>query len=276
MKLIFDIGGNEGNNIAYYLHKADCVVVVEANPNLCEKIKKKFYSEIKEKRVFVENGAISESDEEFLDFYICKASDHVSTILKPSNLNDYEIIRVKSLNIKYLLEKYGYPEYIKVDIENTDKIVIEQLIRTNFRPRYISVESHRLEIFCLLSEKLGYKSFNLVDGWEVGRSIYQKIKIFSKNKKEYINYSFSKGSAGPFGKDLKNNWYNKDSFLRLLGLKKLGWKDIHATNQLSGKEIGLLKLFIFVGFEIFKKMKKKVYWKFLNNFPIRKFNSKER
>ena len=32
MKVIFDIGANEGQNIDYFLDKADIVIAIEANP----------------------------------------------------------------------------------------------------------------------------------------------------------------------------------------------------------------------------------------------------
>ena len=40
-KIIYDLGSNNGDNIPYYLLKSDLVIAVEANPKLCEIIKKK-------------------------------------------------------------------------------------------------------------------------------------------------------------------------------------------------------------------------------------------
>ena len=39
MKIIFDIGCNEGQNLKYFLKKADVVVGIEANPYLIDQIK---------------------------------------------------------------------------------------------------------------------------------------------------------------------------------------------------------------------------------------------
>ncbi|SDB18623.1 hypothetical protein SAMN05660653_00921 [Desulfonatronum thiosulfatophilum] len=42
-------------------------------------------------------------------------------------------------------------------------------------------------------------------------------------------YSFPLHSAGPFGNDVDGAWMNASTFLRVLALEGLGWKDIHAT-----------------------------------------------
>ena len=39
MKAIFDIGANKGQNLSYFLDKADIVVAIEANINLVKQIK---------------------------------------------------------------------------------------------------------------------------------------------------------------------------------------------------------------------------------------------
>ena len=38
MKIIYDIGANNGDDIGYYLKKADQVIAVEANPDLSKRI----------------------------------------------------------------------------------------------------------------------------------------------------------------------------------------------------------------------------------------------
>ena len=43
-KIIYDFGANNGDDIPYYLMKADEVIAVEANPKLCDVIKNRFSS----------------------------------------------------------------------------------------------------------------------------------------------------------------------------------------------------------------------------------------
>ena len=44
MKIIFDIGCNEGQNFEYYLKKADVVIGIDGDESLINRNKKKFKS----------------------------------------------------------------------------------------------------------------------------------------------------------------------------------------------------------------------------------------
>jgi len=54
VKIIYDVGSNNGSDIPYYLHKADLVVAIEANPVLTYGIKTRFQAEIASGRLVVE------------------------------------------------------------------------------------------------------------------------------------------------------------------------------------------------------------------------------
>ena len=70
-KTIYDFGANNGDDIPYYLMKADVVVAVEANPILCQLMYERFLPQIKQGRLIVENCVItSENDGVDVDFYI--------------------------------------------------------------------------------------------------------------------------------------------------------------------------------------------------------------
>ena len=265
MKLIFDIGSNNGDDIPYYLHKADLVVAVEANPKLCKLISKRFNKEIKDKRLFIENAAISDRNNKETIFYINKKNDHVSSIVPPNNLDNWERLTVKTIAFLELLNKYGKPDYIKIDIEGADNILLTQILNSKFKPKYISAECHNLDVFSTLSEKLEYETFNLVEGWNVGK-IYKKKRIFSLHLKKFINYSFPLNSAGPFGKDINGKWYNKESLLKLLALKKLGWRDIHATTEFSGEEINVFEMIYILLVDVAKKSIKFIFFRIKKYF----------
>jgi hypothetical protein len=61
-KIIYDFGSNNGDDIPYYLRKADIVVAVEANPSLCIEIEKKFVSELRDGKLFIENCVLTPDD----------------------------------------------------------------------------------------------------------------------------------------------------------------------------------------------------------------------
>ena len=58
-KIIYDFGANKGDDIPYYLKRADFVVAVEADPGLCEIMRNRFQQQIKSGRVIVENHVIT-------------------------------------------------------------------------------------------------------------------------------------------------------------------------------------------------------------------------
>ena len=58
-KIIYDFGSNNGDDISYYLLKSDLVIAVEANPVLCNHIKKRFKQQILNGNLIVENCVLN-------------------------------------------------------------------------------------------------------------------------------------------------------------------------------------------------------------------------
>ena len=49
LKVIYGLGSNNGDDIPYYLLKAQRVIAVEANPVICEQIQSRFQQEKRKK-----------------------------------------------------------------------------------------------------------------------------------------------------------------------------------------------------------------------------------
>ena len=71
-RIIFDFGANQGQNINYFLERADYLICVEANNQLCEKMREKYKTNIDSGSLFVENYAVSNQEFEKKVFYIYK------------------------------------------------------------------------------------------------------------------------------------------------------------------------------------------------------------
>jgi len=219
------------------LKKADTVVSVEANPVLCAEIKKRFELEIVAGRLFIENCVLTpdESGSE-VPFYIHKYNHVLSQFPKPEDtggrkeddIRNYEQIMLRSQSPLRVIKKYGEPYYIKIDIERFDEPILRALFQDDVRPPYISAESHNVEVFCMLVSMGKYNAFKLVDGRTISER-YRNRLIKTSNGLE--PYSFPHHSAGPFGEDIDGEWMTANNFLPLLAFERLGWKDIHATNQ---------------------------------------------
>lgn len=226
-KIIYDFGSNNGDDIPYYLKKADLVIAVEANPLLCDHIRKRFPDEISNKKLFVENIVLTdETQSGDVLFYRHKTLHVLSQFPKPSNLENFDEILLPSRSVIQVIAEYGDPYYIKIDIEHYDEAILRALFINDIRPPLISAESHSIEVFSLLVALGKYNSFKLVEGPLVSQ-IYQNHKISTTNGIE--TYSFPHHSAGPFGDDITGQWMTANNFFSLLGIVGLGWKDIHAT-----------------------------------------------
>lgn len=226
-KIIYDLGSNNGDDIPYYLKKCDLVVAVEANPDLCSLIKRRFQSEVLEGRLVVENRVISHAERDSeVPFYIHKKRHVRSQLPRPSllEINNFQEIHLPSITVPQLVEKWGDPYYIKIDLEHYDAPVLRSIFSAKIYPPYLSAESHSAEVFCLLVVSGEYQSFKMVDGPTVQHK-FAGLEIEANGGKE--RYSFPPHSAGPFGDDIPGPWFTADDFIRLLGISGLGWKDIH-------------------------------------------------
>lgn len=114
--------------------------------------------------------------------------------------------------ISDVIEYYGVPFYMKIDIEGYESKCIST-IKKNNKPKYISTEIDKNIKVAIQLQRLGYTKFKLV------------------NQEDNIPY----GSSGEFGEDAIDfedgrKWCN---YLELLNkIKKLSnqaWFDIHAT-----------------------------------------------
>ena len=229
-KIIYDFGANNGDNIKYYIQKSDIVIAVEADPKLCDIIKNKYQNEILEKRLFIENYIVTSGVSQNSElFYLHRERPLLNQYPKPDNkdLHNFKPVTLPSKNIIDIIKKYGEPYYIKIDLENYDHILLENLFINNIKPPYISAESMTLNTFAILVYLGNYKSFKLVNGDDV-HLVYKNKVIETLNGK--INFSFPINSAGPFGNDVNGSWYTIENFLFLLSKENLGWKDIHCSS----------------------------------------------
>jgi len=161
--LIFDIGMNNGDDTAYYLHKGYRVVAVEANPLLAEKASVRFSEAVRTGRLIILNQGIADSCGT-ATFWVNEQHDEWSSFIKEiagrHNLPCYPV-EVACIQLKDLFAEYGVPYYLKIDIEGNDIYCLQDLTKTDL-PVYVSVEAHRLEYLCLLTA-LGYTYFKCID-----------------------------------------------------------------------------------------------------------------
>ncbi len=232
-KVIYDFGANNGDDVEYYLKKADLVVAVEADPTLCADMGKRFADEIASGRLVIENCVLAEEDPPAttVPFYLKnqeEETDHyyhaVNQFPRPADdqIHHFTEVQLPARSSVDIVRQYGEAYYIKVDIEHYDHRVLEALFRGGVKPPYISAETHIIDVFAQLVLN-GYGSFKLIDGETVPVE-YGDAAIETLNGPG--SHSFKLHSAGPFGNDIKGPWWDKNNFIKVLNL---GWKDIHAS-----------------------------------------------
>ena len=229
MTTIYDFGSNNGDDIPYYLLKADKVVAVEANPSLAEIIAQRFSKEISEGRVIVENVAVTEFESrEPIRFFVHLKNHVLSTTIDPGPVNaeEFEVVLVESKAAHTLVAEHGHPFYIKIDLEGLDSDILRSLFRHSIFPHYISAEGHDPAILGLIHGLGGYQRFKVVEGQDVGRKL-SRMMISTKDL-EKVSYHFPKHAAGPFGNDIDGPWFDAGQLFEFLRFRGLGWYDIHA------------------------------------------------
>lgn len=228
---IYDFGANNGDDLPYYLKKADRVVAVEANPALCAHIRARFADAVDAGRLKVENVVVTEFEEDRPVTFYLSTQHHVLGQFPPPAADlqhAFEQVQLPSKSVARLIDDHGAPYYVKIDLEGYDDAVLRALFLKGHRPPYISAESHTVGAFGLLVGLGGYEAFKLVDGRSVATR-YADHVITTADGTE--RYSFPAHAAGPFGDDIDGPWLTSSRLLTQLAVDGLGWKDIHATTN---------------------------------------------
>ena len=252
-EMIFDIGCHGGEDFAFYLEKGFRVVAVEANPILCEKLKKKFTQEISDGRLVLIEKAIAETHKDTVDFFINSSATMWGTISRDMADRNAaagfpsETIEVPSITFGEVLREYGVPYYLKIDIEGADLLCLKALSLFADRPRFLSFEiHHRSTLFkeTRLLIDLGYSKFQIVDQ---GR-VHEQMSRFPAREGNYVEHPPARGGSGTFGEELPGLWLTRRGLIahqlgliiynRMIGLSsripfitpRVGtWRDLHAA-----------------------------------------------
>ena len=219
--LIYDIGCNNGDDTDFYLRKGFRVVAVDAAEELCQICRRRFCKEISERRLEVIYGAVTSSNDKFVDFFINDNFSEWNTcdpyfVERNSKLGaTSHDVRVPAVRISDLFDQYGIPYYMKIDIEGMDIVPLYSLQGRINIPQFISLELNDhdkklgLEQILMLG-KLGYSKFQFVN--QVMRTRMRPPNPAREGI--YANYDPSTVSSGLFGSELGGKWINFDKSIR--------------------------------------------------------------
>jgi len=174
MNLIFDIGANRGLFTDKCISKYTDVKVIAIEPNpvlfnfLWEKYKNNH-------NVIVLNNIVAKNSDEYIDFYISNA-DTISTASKDwitssrftNNYNWGQPIKVISVNLDKLINDFGNPKLIKIDVEGYEYEVISGLTKKTNEICFEWAEEQyeKINKTCDYLMSLGYNEFGYIEGDE--------------------------------------------------------------------------------------------------------------
>lgn len=186
MNLYFDIGANKGDYTEYLFSiGADKVICVEANKNLAENLKQRFYN----RNIVVINKAVSNVKEN-IDFYICPECNGVSTCDEQWRTNSrfsqptrtWIKTSVETISIDNLIEQYGVPEHIKIDVEGYEYNAILGMSKNYTAIKFEWAEEKYIDILKILkyANSLGYLYFGFTntDTFDIHPEYFYDYKDF--------------------------------------------------------------------------------------------------
>lgn len=232
-KIVWDLGANDGSDIEYYSRFADLVISVEAIPELCEQIRRKYQHLIQSKSLVVYNGVLSfDARSQSVPFWIHRQRSGESTSLLPdkSTRDEFEPIELPVVRLDRIFADYGHPYYVKVDLEGFDFDVVHNMFGLGIFPEFLSAEVQNLKVASLIIARPEYRSFNLVNGRTLSND-YRRALISAQDGVQLFN--FNSRMSGPMGYDIRSPWSCEASIFRLIAVEGEGWKDIHASRSIE-------------------------------------------
>jgi FkbM family methyltransferase len=243
--LIYDVGMNDGEDTAYYLHEGYRVVAVEVDPALIEQARERFAGPIRQGRLELVQAAIGPR-RETAQFWICEGMSVWNSFdqqIASREGHTCHAIEVECRQFRDLLEQYGVPFYLKVDIEGHDTYCVTDLDQQDL-PKYVSLEmGSQLDPLFML-RGLGYSRFKLitqndhsqltVDPFSVRELTKYRLRPYpslyrlgqratglgrrfssspAQRPCQGVNgnhWRFAFGSSGPFGEETAGSWQTFD------------------------------------------------------------------
>jgi FkbM family methyltransferase len=248
-ELIFDVGMHNGDDTNFYLSKGYRVVGVEAVPALAMAAALRFREAIESTSLVILNQAIAESNGQ-REFWVCDDNSLLSSLNRMMAAREgarHHAEPIQTRTLGSIMDEFGTPHYLKVDIEGYDQVCIAQL-KSRVLPKFISIESEAVGEGELLDEdhsllsletlhQIGYTKFKLIaqsdfaaltgssaqmlwrkvirsaaGGRLRGLGLSRIAQQLTPCWKVYAHhkYRFPHGSSGPWGNGTLGAWMDYD------------------------------------------------------------------
>jgi FkbM family methyltransferase len=186
MKLAFDIGANIGQKTNILLNSGYKVVAFEPNPDLNNKLNRIYKDN---DNIIIDSSGLSDNNG-INDFFICN-SETLSTLSldfiknsRFSNKHNWNVkIPINTITLDSAIEKYGIPDFIKIDVEGYELNVIKGLTKllsnTMICFEWEEENKENIEAIVKYLQDIGYNNF----------SIKEKDDIYFENELTWLSWN---------------------------------------------------------------------------------------
>ena len=173
MNLIFDIGANSGNTVAHFITVANKVICFEPNPTLVNHLKNRFTNNsiiIDKRGVSSKNGTqtFKIANEDTISTL---SEDWVTNSRFTGDYNWDNHIEIETVTLDSIIEEYGIPDYIKIDVEGYEYEILTSFTKflpnTLFAFEFAEEQKYKINLILQHLNKLGYDSFAFTDADEI-------------------------------------------------------------------------------------------------------------
>ena len=166
MKLVIDIGANVGNTVEQFLISSEKVICFEPNPALVKHLNNRFFkrpvvvdgrgvSNLKGKQIFKISNANTIST---------FSEDWINNSRFSDSYNWGRTVEVDTITLDGIIDEYGIPDYIKIDIEGYEYEVLTSfsklLPNTIFAFEWAEEQKTKINLIINHLINLGYNQFS--------------------------------------------------------------------------------------------------------------------
>jgi FkbM family methyltransferase len=162
--LVFDVGANDGRYTDVFIELGATVVAVEPNPPLAKMLRSRFRAQIEQVAIGAEPG-VAELHLSDSDIYSTLSTEWMEIAARDQLSNEWNggSVTVDVSTLDAMIERYGLPNYVKIDVEGFEPEVLRGLSQAVAKVSFeVQGPALHMAAECVrLLDRLGTYEFNV-------------------------------------------------------------------------------------------------------------------